>query len=148
MTPFLSSINIPVPKCKGSLRNKPSHTEDGCLCFLRILEAGSPRSRCQHLGWVLVRASFGRRLCHRVLRWGKAEGVLWDLICKGTDLKGLASYHHHLRVSCAQSCVTLWDPTDCSPPGSSVHGIFPGNNTGVGCHFLLQLLESGFECMN
>ena len=25
---------------------------------------------------------------------------------------------------------------DCSPPGSSVHGIFPG--TGVGCHFLLQ----------
>ena len=23
-------------------------------------------------------------------------------------------------------------------PGSSVHGIFPGKNTGVGCHFLLQ----------
>ena len=23
-----------------------------------------------------------------------------------------------------QSCPTLWDPTDCSPPGSSVHGIF------------------------
>ena len=22
-----------------------------------------------------------------------------------------------------QSCPTLWDPTDCSPPGSSVHGI-------------------------
>ena len=27
---------------------------------------------------------------------------------------------------------------DCSPPGSYVHGIFPGKNTGVGCHFLLQ----------
>ena len=27
---------------------------------------------------------------------------------------------------------------DCSPPGSSVGGIFPGKNTGVGCHFLLQ----------
>ena len=26
------------------------------------------------------------------------------------------------------------DPVDCSPPGSSVRG-FPGNNTGVGCHF-------------
>ena len=25
---------------------------------------------------------------------------------------------------------------DCSPPGSSVH--FPGKNTGVGCHSLLQ----------
>ena len=23
----------------------------------------------------------------------------------------------------AQSCLTLCDPTDCSPPGSSVHGI-------------------------
>ena len=28
---------------------------------------------------------------------------------------------------------------DCSPPGSSAHGDFPGKNTGVGCHFLLQL---------
>ena len=27
---------------------------------------------------------------------------------------------------------------DCSPPGSSVPGIFQGKNTGVGCHFLLQ----------
>ena len=27
---------------------------------------------------------------------------------------------------------------DCSPPDSSVHGIFPGQNTGVGCYFLLQ----------
>ena len=25
----------------------------------------------------------------------------------------------------AQSCPTLGDPMDCSPPGSSVHGIFP-----------------------
>ena len=25
---------------------------------------------------------------------------------------------------CTQSCLTLWDPMDCSPPGSSVHGIF------------------------
>ena len=38
----------------------------------------------------------------------------------------------------AQSCPTLCDPVDCSPPGSSVHGIFPGKNTGIGCHFLLQ----------
>ena len=27
--------------------------------------------------------------------------------------------------SVAQSCLTLCDPVDCSPPGSSVHGIFP-----------------------
>ena len=38
----------------------------------------------------------------------------------------------------AQSCPTLCDPMDCSLPRFSVHGIFPGKNTGVGCHFLLQ----------
>ena len=27
---------------------------------------------------------------------------------------------------------------DCSSPGSSVLGILPGKNTGVGCHTLLQ----------
>ena len=37
-----------------------------------------------------------------------------------------------------QSCPTLCDPTDCSPPGSSVHGDFPGKKTGVGCRALLQ----------
>ena len=37
-----------------------------------------------------------------------------------------------------KSCPTLCDHMDCSPPGSSVHGIFSGNNTGVDCHFLLR----------
>ena len=37
-----------------------------------------------------------------------------------------------------QLCLTLFDPKDCSPPGSSVHGDSPGKNTGVGCHALLQ----------
>ena len=33
----------------------------------------------------------------------------------------------------AQSCLTLCDPLDCSPPCPSVHGDSPGKNTGVGC---------------
>ena len=38
-----------------------------------------------------------------------------------------------------QSCPTLCDTMDCSPPGSSsVHGDAPGKNTGVSCHALLQ----------
>ena len=37
-----------------------------------------------------------------------------------------------------QLCPTLCDPTDCSPPGSSVHGDSPGKDTGVGCRALLQ----------
>ena len=36
------------------------------------------------------------------------------------------------------SHIRLCDPMDCSPPGSSVHEILPGKNTGVGCHALLQ----------
>ena len=28
--------------------------------------------------------------------------------------------------------------SNCSPPGFSVHGIFPGKNTGMGSHSLLQ----------
>ena len=36
----------------------------------------------------------------------------------------------------AQSCPTLSNPVDCSLPSSSVHGIFPGKSTGVGCHCL------------
>ena len=40
-----------------------------------------------------------------------------------------------------QSCPTLSDPIDCSLSGSSVHGIFPGKSTGVGCHCLLWYAE-------
>ena len=61
-----------------------------------------------------------------------------------------------VKVLVGQSCPTLCDPMDCSPPGSSVHGIlqarvlecvaisfsrgssWPRGGTGVGCHFLLQ----------
>ena len=35
-------------------------------------------------------------------------------------------------------CPTFWEPMDCSPSGSSAHGIFHGKKTGVGCHSLLQ----------
>ena len=37
-----------------------------------------------------------------------------------------------------QSCLTLCDPMDCSPPGKNMGGKNTGKNTGVGCHALLQ----------
>ena len=40
--------------------------------------------------------------------------------------------------SVPQLCPTVCDPTECSLPGSSVHRNFPGKNTRIGCHFLLQ----------
>ena len=39
--------------------------------------------------------------------------------------------------SVAQSCLALCDPMDCSPPGSSVHGISQSTVLEC-CHFLLQ----------
>ena len=49
----------------------------------------------------------------------------------------------HNQSEVAQSCPTLCDPMDCSLPGYRLPGYggpwgFPGKNTGVGCHFLLQ----------
>ena len=41
--------------------------------------------------------------------------------------------HNH-----AQSCSTLCNPIDSSPPGSSLHEIFLTKNTGMGCNFLRQ----------
>ena len=36
----------------------------------------------------------------------------------------LLKYKWKVKVLVAQLCLTLCDPMDCSPPGSSVHGIF------------------------
>ena len=38
----------------------------------------------------------------------------------------------------SQSCTTLRDPMDCSPPDSSIHGIFQARVLGVGCRHLLH----------
>ena len=40
-----------------------------------------------------------------------------------------------------QSCPTLWDPIDSSPPSSAIPGILQAGTTGVGCHFLLQCMK-------
>ena len=39
---------------------------------------------------------------------------------------------HAVLCLVAQLPLTLCDPMDCNPPGSSVHGDSPGMNTGLG----------------
>ena len=60
--------------------------------------------------------------------------------------------HLYNLCSAAKSRPNLCDPMDCSPPDSSVYGIFPGKNTGVGCHILLQGIfltqESNLCCLH
>jgi len=45
----------------------------------------------------------------------------------------------------AQLCPTLHNPMDCSPPGSSIHGIFQAR---VSCHCLLQQIVETFHNMH
>ena len=61
----------------------------------------------------------------------------WD---RQKCLSSITWYSSLGRVLClvTQLCPTLSDPMDYSLPGSSVHGDFPGKNTVVGCHALLQ----------
>ena len=59
------------------------------------------------------------------------------------SLTKILSFYITYLCLVAQSYPTLCDPMDCSPPGSSFHGDSLGKNTGVGCHFLLQLIYLG-----
>ena len=60
---------------------------------------------------------------------------------RGRGSKGtvcLISGHTLGLCLASQSYLTLCNPTDSSPPGSSVHGDSPGKTTGVGCFAFLQ----------
>ena len=46
--------------------------------------------------------------------------------------RNLKKKNLRVKVLVGQSCLILCNSMDCSLPGSSVHGIFPGKNIGVG----------------
>ena len=66
---------------------------------------------------------------HSVKCRTKLNGMLMACVEAATDCQHfLAALGEHgtrleLAVLISQSCLTLCDPTDCSPPGSSIHGI-------------------------
>ena len=75
--------------------------------------------------------------------WTEEPGRLQSMGCK--ELDTLSDWTCHLKTDYGkaaaaakslQSCPTLCDPIDGSPPWGS-----PGKNTGVGCHFLLQRMK-------
>ena len=62
-------------------------------------------------------------------RGPKGESRLHRLNSHLMNYKTLGNTFNHTNVrisesKVAQSCPTLCDPMDCSPPGSSVHGVF------------------------
>ena len=72
--------------------------------------------------------------------------ILYQLSHQGSPYIGYYIYEasqvalevKKVRVLATQSCPTLCNPVNCSPPGSSVHGDSPGKNPGMGSHALLQ----------
>ena len=61
-----------------------------------------------------------------------ADGLMRNFIFKKVCKVAAAA-----AAKLLQSCPTLCDPIDGSPPGWDS----PGKNTGVGCHFLLQCMK-------
>ena len=67
-------------------------------------------------------------MCDKEVNKRKWIWTLWNIIwlCSwacGTILSWVV-YVLYNQCVCAQLCLTLCDPMDCSPSGSSVHGIF------------------------
>ena len=61
--------------------------------------------------------------------------LLWSILLTVSTLLLIFNPTYHQQTSrqgnwkpfacsVAKECLTLWDPVDCSPPGSSVHGIY------------------------
>ena len=48
---------------------------------------------------------------------------------------------HDATAKSPQSCPTVCDPIDGSPPGFPVPGILQARTLGVGCLFLLQCMK-------
>ena len=85
---------------------------------LRWLQLQSTSSRCT--GSVV--AAYGLR-CSSAC--GIVPGQGSSVPCIG---RRILNYCAAVRCLVAQSCLTLCDPMDCSPPGSSVHGILQARN--------------------
>ena len=97
---------------------KPLSVQPPALCRTPWLLCTEPFLQFQPLHCVLVwlptAPSFG---CLRLCLWASAALSTCSWKCQGISL--LSS----LKVKVTQSCLTLCNPMDCSPPGSSVHGI-------------------------
>ena len=78
----------------------------------------------------------GLSLCQTLLLLGGLPRMTWNQV-EGCDISPFGSLVTAAAAKSLQSCLTLHDPVDGSPPGSPI----PGKNTRVRCHFLLQCMK-------
>ena len=69
---------------------------------------------------------------------GQDAALCLEEVCETDWIQLKVSNPSGVLCLVTQLCLTLYDSTNCSPPGSSVHGSSLGKNTGVACHALLQ----------
>ena len=94
------------------------------------------RTTSHLLGWLEFFKKGPQQVLVRRRRIGTFIHCWWDHFPLEYS-QGLKVLSTELSYSVAQSCPTLCDPMDCSPPGSSIHGISQARQR-VSCHFLLQ----------
>ena len=71
---------------------------------------------------------------------GVAESDMTERLNNNNNTQIKITMRYQLMCVCVkllQSCLTLGDPMDCSPPGTSVQEDSPDKNTGMGFHALL-----------
>ena len=105
------------PSMAETLRALPTHASDICLQWSSLptarLNAAKSLQSCPTLR---PHRRQPTRLPHPLDSPGKTTGVSCHFLLQCTKVKS--------ESEAAQLCPTLSDPMDCSPPGSSVHGIF------------------------
>ena len=110
---------------------------DVCWCCHHVCSKLRRRVWGQEDGRGLIRLI---KCCvHILTREGFACACRHTCLCCSPPVPWpLPSTQNHMLCLVAQLCLTLCNPVDCSPPGSSVPRDSPGKDTGVGCHALLQ----------
>ena len=140
-TNIILYVNYTSKKEKKSFNPTPSQSEkcqspfslqkEGVTC-LTLSPVSPPFSLCtSYFGLLVVSQMF--QLAPPQRFW-----ALVILLPEHFSLRYLWVYAAAAAAKSHQSCSTLCDPIDGSPPGSRPWDS-PGKNTGVGCHFPLHV---------
>ena len=129
------SLNSPPPSAPLSVDHphvkRWTVTACSCACNWRAQIKHAQTDRLSELAtWNISNVQFSRTYCKvwkETSRQGPFTGEMNTNCPPGST--GIELIWQRLDISClggevAQSCPTLCDPVDYSPPGSSIHGVF------------------------
>ena len=106
----------------------PQTEEPGRLQSMGSQKTQSPLSGCTYMHAQVMLTGQNSQCTHKCVYMSMCDRRIHTII------RSYVCMH----AKSLQSCPTLCDLVDCSPPGPAVHGDSSGKNTGVGFHALLQ----------